>query len=730
MKKAQKIFKVIFISAAIFFIGLFTLGTGYYISSTHGESLNVEEIENIKAVSKMQIFDVNQNQIKPISENYISIKKLPSYTKNAFICAEDKRFFNHKGLDYIRICGAFLSNLKTKSFSEGASTISQQLIKNTHLSSEKTIKRKLKEIKLTKELEKKYNKSEILEMYLNNIYFGNGCYGIENAAKHYFDKSASSLTLAESAMLAGTINAPSFYDIQNKTETAESRRNLILGLMEKYGKISKEEKEEAIKEKTKLKLTKLSNNNFIYDEIIKEACKLLSKTETQLKNSNLQIFTNYNLNLQNEINSKIKNQFSSIENNPEIATIIIENKNNKIISMTGSKSTLTAKKQPGSTIKPILVYAPAIENNNISPATKILDEPINISGYSPENADKKHHGYVSVRECLKHSYNIPAVKILNENGIKNSQNFANKLGIEFSKNDDNLSIALGGFTNGITLKTLCDAYSSFANNGYFSPSNFITKITKNGNTIYSSQNSKTKVMNDSTAFLITDMLIDTAKEGTAKRLNILPFEVASKTGTVGVSGSRKNTDAFNVCYTTSHTIVSYIGGTSLSENINGSTYPTMISKIILENLYSNSSPKNFSKPTSIESKKLNKSKYDQNILSPALNNEDFIEELFSKSNLKKIETVIPNLELKVSNFKNKKPILTFQTIPNFSIEIIRKNKNKEEIISSLNDIKNAKVINFEDKNASSNTIYEYFVHFFNNSKNQSLKTNSVKLKTF
>ena len=109
MKKARKIFKIIFISAAIFFIGLFTLGTGYYISSTYSESLNVEEIENTKAVSKMQIFDANQNQIKPISENYISIKKLPAHTKNAFICAEDKRFFNHKGLDYIRICGAFLS---------------------------------------------------------------------------------------------------------------------------------------------------------------------------------------------------------------------------------------------------------------------------------------------------------------------------------------------------------------------------------------------------------------------------------------------------------------------------------------------------------------------------------------------------------------------------------------------------------------------------------------------
>ena len=168
------------------------------------------------------MFDCNGTSIKPTSENHISIKKLSSNTKNAFICAEDKRFYTHKGIDFVRIGGAVVSNLKSKSFSQGASTISQQLIKNTHLSNEKTLKRKLKEIKLTKQLEKNYSKNDILELYLNNIYFGNGCYGIENASMHYFGKSAKNLTLAESALLAATINAPSVYDIENNQEKTTS----------------------------------------------------------------------------------------------------------------------------------------------------------------------------------------------------------------------------------------------------------------------------------------------------------------------------------------------------------------------------------------------------------------------------------------------------------------------------------------------------------------------------
>ena len=730
MKKARRTIKIIAAVFAAVFLSLFIACSSFYLIETKNTSLSLEKLEDTKTASKLEIYDINGTQIKPSSENYISIKKLSSHTKNAFICAEDKRFYNHSGIDYIRIGGALLSNLKTKSFSQGASTISQQLIKNTHLSNEKTIKRKLKEMKLTKALEKEFSKDEILELYLNNIYFGNGCYGIENASLHYFGKSASKLTLAESALLAGTINAPSVYDVENNSEKAIERRNLILSLMKKYGKISKDEYYAAKSDELTLNLTKLSGNNYLFNKIIEEACLVLKTSENQLKNQNYKIFTEINLNLQNKISNIIKTNYSSLDDNISVATIVINNKTNQVVSVTGNKNTLDSKKQPGSAIKPILVYAPAIENKNIFPATKILDDKINISGYTPQNADKQHHGYVSVRECIKNSYNIPAVKILQETGIETSKNFAKKLGINFSDSDNNLALALGGFSHGTTLKSLADSYSSFANSGNFEKSKYIKKITSNKTTLYSKQNHKTKAMSDSTAYLITDMLIDTAKSGTAKRLKNFSYEIASKTGTVGKDNSQKNTDAFNVSYTTNHTIISYFGGTNMNETINGSTYPTMLTKNILENLYASSTPQNFTKPKSVTTKNLSISEYEKNIISETDNINDSFSEIFAKNNLPQKTKSTLNLKLEVFNFENKKPILCFFTTPNHTYTVKKRQNKKEETISSFEWLAEPKVTNFEDFSAKSGQICEYFVEICEKSTNKIFKTNSVKLKVF
>lgn len=727
MKKVNKVLKIFFLVAIAFCLTALISSVGFYFYSTKGSALDHSRLSENESVC-LQILDINGTPIKATNENFISIKKLSSNTKNAFICAEDKRFYSHKGLDYIRIGGAIVTNLKNKSFSQGGSTISQQLIKNTHLSNEKTIKRKLKEIKLTKELEKNYTKEQILEMYLNNIYFGNGCYGIENASNHYFGKSSTKLTIAESAILAGTINAPSIYDIENNPTKAISRRNLILGLMKDYGKISIEDYNNAINEELTLNLTKLSGHNQIVNDVLKEATIITGKTENQLKNNHYIIQTEIDLSLQNQINSKIKSSYSNIESSPSIASIVINNKTNKIIAISGNKNTLSSNKQPGSTIKPILVFAPAIENGIISPATKILDEKINISGYSPENADKKYHGYVSVRECLKNSYNIPAVKILQETGIETAQNFANKLGIKFDKLDSNLAIALGGLTTGTTLKNLADAYSSFANLGQFEKSSYISKITSKDQVIYSSKSSKTNVMSDSTAYLITDMLKDTAKTGTAKRLKNFNFDIASKTGTVGTGNS--NSDAFNISYTSNHTIISYFGESTMPNSINGATYPTMLTKDILEFLYSTKTPQNFEKPNSVEKKLLNKTDYENNIVSQTDSSENSITEIFAKSNPPQKTNSTINLNLEVFNFENEKPILCFFTSPNYTYNIIRKEKEKEEIISSLENIINSETIKFTDKNAKSNQIYEYFIEICEKFTNKTYKTNSVKLKTF
>ncbi|MBQ8426032.1 MAG: penicillin-binding protein [Clostridia bacterium] len=754
MKLIKKIFKITIIFFAIITTFFVIAGATFYYKETN--SLNLDESKFLTQTNNLEIFDKNKISIKPTHENYIDINDLKPHTKNAFISAEDKRFFSHNGLDFIRIGGAIISNLKTKSFSQGASTISQQLVKNTQLSNEKTISRKIKEIKLTKQLEKKYSKNDILNLYLNNIYFGNGCYGIENASNHYFSKSSKDLTLSESAILAGTINAPSIYDIESNPEKANERKNLILKLMNTYGKITDDEYKNAINEKVKLNISKLSNYNYIYNEIIQEACRKLNITENQLKNSKLKIYSYIDLNLQNEINKIINKNYNNIESNPSISTIVLDNETSGVLAIKGTKSSLKNRKQPGSTIKPILVYAPAIENGNVSPATKIIDEKINISGYSPENADKKYHGQVSVREALKNSYNIPAVKLLNEIGIKNAQNFANKLGIPFSPNDNNLAIALGGFTDGLTLFELANAYTTFANNGTYAPEKYISKIIKNNKIIYENDKQKKQVMKDSTAYLITDILKDTSKTGTAKRLKEFNFDIASKTGTVGDTNSSKNIETYNISYTTSHTIISYFGGSKMPEYINGATHPTMLTKDIISYLYKNNIPHNFIKPNSVQEKEISKKNYDKNIIVLANENEDSIKEIFTQDT-KINENNKIDFKINVLNLENKKPIVSFSVSDRYSYYIIRKNKSSEEIISSelssdniiknYDSISNIKINNlkiknlndryiakqsiiFEDKNAKSGEIYEYFAIFCDKNTKKEYKSNVIKLKVF
>lgn len=722
MKKKRNILKILFIitiiAVSITMVGSIT----YYQIVTHGISLDTSKLDSSIQSQSLSVYDHDFNEIKPTSASFVKLSKLSKNTKNAFICAEDKRFYKHKGIDFIRVGGAILSNIKTRSFSQGASTISQQLVKNTQLSNEKTINRKLKEFKLTGELEKKYSKDEILELYLNNIYFGNGCYGVENASKHYFNKPASKLTLSESALLAGSINAPSIYDIENHPEKAIKRRNLILELMQKYDKISNDELDQAKQETIKLNISDISGNSTIFKKIIEEACKILKTTEFNLNNSNYKIYTSIN----KELCEQSRKIATSKKLDAEIVTMVIDNKTHLVVSINGKSKLIDKKLQPGSTIKPILVYAPAIEKGIISPATKLLDNKLNISGYCPENADKKFHGYISAKTALSKSYNIPAVKILNELGIDEAKAFAKNLGITFEKSDNHLALALGGFEKGVTIKTLCDSYSSFARNGNFQESSFINKITKNGKTIFEKQNNEQKVMSDSTAFLINDMLMECSKTGTAKRLNDINFQVASKTGTVGLPNSTKNRIAYNVAYTQNHTIVTMVIGEQLPETINGATYPTIINKEILNSLYKNNSPQDFEVPTSVKQIKLDKEKYNENILLET-ENEDGINAYFSTSNLPEKE--IKENTLSAINSPNHKPILCFTINKNTEFSLIRTQKNKEEIIFSSFE-NNENFIKFCDKTAKNNEIYTYKLKICEKSKNEEFYSNEIKLKAY
>lgn len=532
---------------------MFIMFAGYtaYLVITSGLQLNESKLVNYEQTITVYDGDGNKIESAAVSGNRsaVSVKNLKDCTKNAFIASEDRKFYSHHGLNYSRMIKAAFRNLTTFSFREGASTISQQLIKNTHLSNEKTLKRKLQEIRLTRQLEKKYSKDQILEMYLNTIYFGHSCYGLQSAARFYFAKDAENLNLSESATLAGLLASPNNYSPYNNAEKSLQRRNTVLKSMLECSFISQKEYNQATKEQIAVAEGFGSERNSDYLGAVYNELESLG-LDCYSELSGCKVYTYMDADMQSAADEE--------RADCDISVIITNDEN----GVEAYKSTIKgAKRQPGSTIKPLLVYAPAIEEGTVYPFTKIEDKPVNFAGYSPENYDNKYHGNVSVADSIKYSYNIPAVKTLNALTIDKAAKYAQKMNLELSDEDKGLALALGGMKYGFSLKEICDAYSTFRKCGSYSPSHFIKKIEdKNGKVIYSAENRKdfnSHVFSRGTCSLINEMLMGTSKEGTAKKLKNIPYDVASKTGTCGNEDG--NTDAYAVSYTSRHTFCVWLG---------------------------------------------------------------------------------------------------------------------------------------------------------------------------
>ena len=528
----------------------------------------------------------------------VKLENLHDYTKNAFIASEDRTFYSHNGLNYKRMVKALFKNIAAGSFKEGASTISQQLIKNTHLSQDKTIIRKLNEIKLTKKLERRYSKDEILEMYLNTIYFGHNCYGLQSAAQFYFDKRAEELNLTESATLVGLLTSPNNFSPFKNPEKSLSRRNTVLKAMLTCNYINDNTYNEAIKQPLNAKKPVSGEKNYDYlNSVLDE----LEETGVPVYGLSGCIIKTY---LKPDLQSKIEN-------------LNFETDNSVIVTSQGCvnayKSTINdAKRQPGSTIKPIAVYAPAIDEKLISPFTKILDEKINFGGYSPVNYDKKYHGYVSVTDSLAHSYNIPAVKTLNALTVKNSEKYLARMGIKLENDEKNLSLALGGMKYGLNLHTIADCYSAFPSGGFYTRSRFIKEITtKDGKTIYKNDGYKNRVFSEGACSLMNGMLLETSKSGTAKKLKNLNYDVASKTGTCG--NEEGNTDAYAISYTSEHTIGVWLGDKDNKRlSLTGGGAGCGYVKEILNFLYSSHAPQNLNVSGGTEEISIDADEYSEN----------------------------------------------------------------------------------------------------------------------
>lgn len=705
MTKWIKVILIFLASLAILITALFLT----YIVITKDAVLDEKKLT--KVGGNIVICDDSGKEIisTSLSTSHANVKleSLPRHTIDAFIASEDRNFYKHSGLNVKRMVKAAYKNLISRSFREGASTISQQLIKNTHLSGDKTIERKLKEIKLTYALEKKYSKDDILEMYLNIIYFGHNCYGIESAAQFYFDKKAEDLTLDESAVLVGLLSSPNNYSPLKHPDKSLQRRNLVLKAMRDCNFISENTYKKTLDIPLHATKGTEQNKNSDYLSAVFDELEEIDLNFYELSDG-CKIYTYLHPDLQ----SFIENLEYPCDN-----SIIISTTDGKINAY---KSTIGGvKRQPGSTIKPFAVYAPAIEERQIFPYTQILDEKINFDGYSPSNSDNKYHGYVTVADSLKMSYNIPAVKILNSLTLDRAEKYLTSMDIKLENDEKNLSLALGGMTHGLTLKEITDKYSMFANLGLYSPSGFIKKITSSaGKTIYERKIVPNRVFSAGTVSLVNEMLMETAKSGTAKKLRNFDFDIAAKTGTCG--NENGNTDAYCINYTADHCIGVWLGDKNNNRlSVTGGNECCSLSQQITKYLYLDSKPDKLDITTGTREIEIDAEEYYRNNkiiladkVSPKLNKLTF--KTLSGAEPKEVSTrfsrpVISKPEIQVNN--NNVNIVLCQT-KYYSYLINRANNGKIELIYDgkwKNDI-----VDNPDEG-----IYEYSVTpYFDDGKNK------------
>ena len=706
MKELQKkknhgvIKKVIFI-CLILMLAVFLILVALFFGIASTAKLDTELLNSI--TSPIQIYD---NKNEKLAESlsgapYVKVDDLNDYTLHAFIDVEDRTFFEHNGINIKRIVKAFATNVLSGDIEQGASTITQQLIKNTHLTNEKTYSRKIKEISLALEIEKQYDKKQILEMYLNAIYFGNGCYGIESASNFYFNKPAKDLTLNESTVLAGIIKSPSYYCPVNNIENITQRKNFILDTMFELKSIDEKSYLEAKSQEIQLHIDNTSNlnNQSYFSGAIDEASSLLHLTPSQIASKGYKIYTYFDKESNDLLLKNSINDTNALHN-----SIILDNDTYGIIAFNSSikYGATKIKRSPASTIKPILVYAPAVEKGLIQPATILNDNPTTFKeNYSPKNINNVYYGKISASDALAKSLNVPAVSILDKLGIDDAKYFASKLGITFDEKDNGLSLALGSMYNGITIKDLVNAYSPFCSNGYIKNATFIKEIKDaNGNTIYKHNVKKHKVMTEETSYLVGDMLKNTTQNGTCQSLKKFNFDIRAKSGTNGAKNSNKNTDALCIAQTTAHTVcIWYFSKDYKEENLLENTSvtglsPTIRIKNIFANLYKNHTPKNFDVCQGVELVKLDKIDYEL-------------------GNIKLASTNTPNHYVKQAYFNKKyipkeissnfihciKPVLTYmQKDDEINLKFIaRKNQIYEIVQEEYND----------GKIVSSNVLHTY-----------------------
>lgn len=534
---------------------------------------------NINTSKSITYYDKYGNDLFQEREknDYVELNNISDYVKNSIVSIEDKNFYNHKGFDYLRIAKAMLVNLKSKKLKEGASTISQQYIKNLYLTFDKTWERKIQEALLTLELETHYSKNEILEGYLNTIDFGAGNYGIKEASKYYFNKEPKDLSLAEASIIVGIPKNPSYYNPVTNYENAKDRQKNVLISMVKNKYISKDEMNEAINEPlnfyAKNDKVELSSIYYYRDAVLKELSNIKEIPSSLLDMEGLKIYTNLDKdvqkNLENNIDKEMKN--SSLQ----VASVVITPSNGKIVALIGGKEysksqynrAYSSKRQVGSTIKPFLYYS-ALENG-FTPSSTFLSErtTFNLGDtmYSPKNAGNIYaNKNISMLTAIAYSDNIYAMKTHLFLGTDSLSKITKKVGIK-TEVKENASSALG--TTEINMIDYSNGFITLANEGKHETPHLIEKITdNNGKILYEYKYSNDYILNKKYVYILNNLLTSTYNYSlinyTSPTLVSISNELKGKYA--AKSGSTK-TDYWTVGYNKDYLMLVWAGNDDNSE---------------------------------------------------------------------------------------------------------------------------------------------------------------------
>jgi penicillin-binding protein 1A len=583
-----------------------------------------------------KILDMDGELITEVgAENreYVNYKEIPKLVEEAVLAVEDVRFYKHHGLDPIRLGGAVIANFRDGFGSEGASTITQQVIKNSFLTPEKTIKRKVQEAWLAYQLEQQYTKHQIFEMYVNKVFVSENSHGLATAAKIYYGKELKDLTLPEAAQLAGMPQSPNNYNPFNYPDLAEKRRNIVLTLMEQHGFISKAEMDEAKSAPVTATLVKEENRNrdekpfdSFVDAVIDE---VKAQGDFDIFSDGLTIYTTLDTNAQLYVNTILNT--NEVINYPDdqfqAGITLLDTKTGEIRALGGGRNqqvkrgfnyATDTKRQPGSTIKPILDYGPAIEYLQWGTYQTIEDKPITYSsGKEFGNWDNKYMGKMSIRTALQLSRNTPAVQALQEVGLDRAKDFAVSLGIPLDEIFE--SYAIGGFKTGVSPLEMAGAYSAFGNKGFYTAPHAVKKIKLRDGTVMDTAPEAKIVMKDYTAFMITDMLKSVlVSPGTGTRAKVPGLPIAGKTGTTNytadelkkwnIASSSSVPDSWFTGYTTNYTASVWTGYSDRSTPITGQNKNIAqdIFKNVMAHVSKDSETADFPVPDSVERVRIEK----------------------------------------------------------------------------------------------------------------------------